>query len=71
MEEFFGVVGVVDFGWCGAVGPGQPAGDGGLVVAVGDVFVVGGAGEEQLVGIGGAVRCPVRAVVHFAVISGR
>ena len=75
------MVSMVDVGWCvprkrevpPAVGPGQApcVGDGGLVVAVGDVFVVGGAGEEQAVGIGGAVWCPVRAVVHFAVISGR
>src|SRR5262245_15427298 len=50
-EEFFGVVGVVDVGGCGAVGPGQPAGVGdfGLVVAVGDEIVVGWAGEEQFV----------------------
>ena len=26
VQEFFGVVGVVDVGWLGAVGPGQPAG---------------------------------------------
>jgi hypothetical protein len=52
------VVGVVDFGWLGAVGPGQAAGvgDGGLVVAVGDQAVVGGAGEEQAVGVGGPAR---------------
>ena len=57
VEEFFGVVGVVDVGGCGCVGPGQSAGlgGGGLVVAGGDQVVVGGAGEEQFVGVGGAV----------------
>jgi len=51
------VVGVVDFGWFGSVGPGQAAGvgDGGLLVAVGGEAVVGGAGEEQCVGINRAV----------------
>ena len=70
-EKFFGVVGVVDFGWFVPVGPGQAAGvgDGGLVVAVGDQAVVGGAGEEQGVGVGGAAGGPVRAVVDLAVIA--
>ena len=57
-----GVVGVVDFGWCCAVGPGQAAGvgDGGLVVAVGDRRLsVGGTGEEQCVGVRGATVGPV------------
>jgi hypothetical protein len=72
VEEFFGVVGVVDVGWCGAVGPGQAAvvGEAGVVVAVGDAFVVGAAGEEQFVGVAGAVGCPVRAVVDLAVVAG-
>jgi hypothetical protein len=58
VEEFFGVVGVVDLGWCGAVGPGQSAGvgDAGLVVTLGDECVVGAAGEEQAVGVGLAVE---------------
>src|SRR6185312_1553885 len=37
-----------------------------VVVAVGDAFVVGAAGEEQFVGVGGAVGCPVRAVVDLS-----
>ena len=37
-----------------------------VVVAVGDAFVVGAAGEEQFVGVGGAVGCPVRAVVGLS-----
>jgi hypothetical protein len=54
------VVGVVDFGWSYAVGPGQAAGvgDGGLLVALDDQAVIGRAGEEQLVGIGGAAGGP-------------
>jgi hypothetical protein len=57
VEEFFGVMGMVDLRWCGGVGPGQAAGvgDGGLAVAVGEEFVVGRAGEEEFVGVGGAV----------------
>jgi hypothetical protein len=56
-QEFFGVMGVIDVGWCGAVGPREAAGvgDGGLAVAVGEEFVVGRAGEEEFVGVGGAV----------------
>jgi hypothetical protein len=79
-EEFFGVVGVVDFGWFvprkrevpPAVGPGQAAGvgDGGLVVTVSGEAVVGRAGEEQGVGVGGAAGGPVRAVVDLAVVAG-
>jgi hypothetical protein len=51
------VVGVVDFGWSCAVGPGEAAavGDGGFVVAVGGQTVIWPAGEEQLVGVSGAV----------------
>lgn len=58
MEEFFAVVGVVDLSWCGAVGPAESAGvgDNRAVMAVGDEFVGGPAGEEQFVGIGGASR---------------
>ena len=41
-----------------------------VVVAVGDAFVVGAAGEEQFVGVGRAVGCPVRAVVDLAVVAG-
>jgi hypothetical protein len=65
------VVGVVDFGWCGGVGPGEAAGvgDGGVVVAVGDALVVGAAGEEQGVGVGSAAGGPVWAVVDLAVIA--
>jgi hypothetical protein len=72
-EEFFGVVGVVDFGWSCAVGQGRAAGvgDGGLLVAVGDQAVIGGAGEEQGVGVGGAAAGPVRAVVDLAVVARR
>jgi len=72
VEEFFGVVGVVDVGWCGAVGPGQApgVGDAGVAVAVGDAFAVGATGEEQAIGVGGAVGCPVRAVVDLAVVVG-
>src|SRR3982074_1398465 len=63
-EEFFGVVRVVDFGWLGAVGPGEAAGigDDGLSVALGDEVVIGGAGEEQFVGAGGGVEGPARRV---------
>ena len=52
------MVGVVDVGWLGAVGPGQPAGVGdlGAVVPAGEQAVVGAAGEEQFVGVGGALR---------------
>ncbi len=52
------MVGVVDFGWLGAVGPRQAAGvgDGGFVVAVADPFVIGPAGEEQGVGIDGPAQ---------------
>jgi hypothetical protein len=66
------VVCMVDFVWFGAVGPGEAAGvgDDGLLVAVGGLFAVGVAGEEQFVGVGGAVGCPVRAVVDLAVIAG-
>ncbi|MDT5236204.1 MAG: hypothetical protein QOF47_2191 [Mycobacterium sp.] len=65
------MVGVVDFGWFGSVGPGQAAGvgDGGLLVAVGGEAVVGGAGEEHCVRVGGAACGPVRAVVDLAVIA--
>jgi hypothetical protein len=72
VQEFFGVVGVVDFGWLGAVGPGEAAGvgDGGVVVAVADRFVIGSAGEEQGVGVGGAAGGPVGAVVDLAVVAG-
>jgi hypothetical protein len=54
------------------VGPGQAAGvgDGGVVFAVADPFVIGPAGEEQGVGIGAATGGPVRAVVDLAVIAG-
>ncbi len=50
-----------------AAGPGQSTGvgDAGVVVAVGDEFVVGRAGEDQAVGIGD----PIGAVVHFPVIA--
>ncbi len=65
------MVSVVDFGWFGSVGPGQAAivGDDGLVVTVGCEAVVGGAGEEQCVGVGGAACGPVRAVVNLAVTA--
>jgi hypothetical protein len=67
------VVGVVDVGWCGAVGPGQASGvgDGGLPVALADGGVVGWTGEEQQVGVGGAAGGPVGAVVDLAVIARR
>ena len=66
------MVGVVDFGWSCAVGPGQAAGvgDGGLVVTVSGEAVVGRAGEEQGIGVGGAAGGPVRAVVDLAVVAG-
>jgi hypothetical protein len=50
VEEFFGVMGMVDLRWCGGVGPGQAAGvgDGGLAVAVGEEFVVGGQAKNSL-----------------------
>jgi hypothetical protein len=40
-----------------------------LVVAVAGAFVIGPAGEEQGVGVGGAAGGPVRAVVDLAVIA--
>ena len=71
---------MVDFGWFvprkrelpPAVGPGQAAGvgDGGVLVALGDQAVIGRAGEEQLVGVGGAAGGPVRAVVDLIVVAG-
>ena len=66
------MVGVADFGWACAVGPGQAAGVGGgnLVVTVAGQAVVGRAGEEQLVGVGGAAGGPVRAVVGIRVAAG-
>ena len=69
-EEFVGVVDVVDLGWSGAVGPGQPAviGDGGGVAALGFGLVVGAAGEEQFVGVGATVGRPGWGVVDLAVI---
>jgi hypothetical protein len=55
-QEFVGVVGVVAVGWFGAVGPAESAvwhDLGGELAAAGPA-VVGSAGEEQLVGVGGA-----------------
>lgn len=72
VEEFVGVVGLVDLGLVGAVGaPGQATGvgDSGFYAALGEKFVVGSAGEEQGVGIGAAADCPVRAVVDFALLA--
>ena len=72
-QEFFGVMGVVDVGWLGAVGPGQAAGvgNGGFVVAVADELVIRRAGEEQAVGIRPAVGRPVGAVAHLGVVTRR
>ena len=39
-------------------------------MALAELIVVGFAGEEQLIGVGGAVGVPVRAVVYLAVIAG-
>ena len=66
------MVGVVDFGGSGAVGPGESAGVGdcGVPSAVGDLGVVGSAGEVQHVGVGGAAGGPVQGVVDLAVVAG-
>jgi hypothetical protein len=44
------VVGVIDFGWCGAVGPGEAAGvgDDGFPVAVAETFVVEAQAKNSL-----------------------
>ena len=62
MQEFFGVVGVVDLGWAVAVGPAESAvvGDDGVPVAAAGAAVVAAAGEEQFVGVGAAAVRPVR-----------
>ena len=59
-EEFVGVVGEFDFGWSGAVGPGESAGVGdfGLQKALAQQGVVGSAAEEQAVGVGIAALAP-------------
>ena len=62
----------VDFGWAGAVGPGESAGVGdfGLEEALAEQGVVGSAAEEQAVGVGAAALGPRRVVVDFGVIAG-
>ena len=66
------MVDVVDFRRFSAVTPREATlvRDDGLAVAVGRELVVGSAGEEQLVGVGGTLGCPVRAVVDLGVIPG-
>ncbi|OBI85042.1 hypothetical protein A9X00_28510 [Mycobacterium sp. 1245805.9] len=66
------MMGVVDFGRAGAVGPGEASGVGdlGVVVAVAGAGVVGAAGEEEFVGVGLAVVRPVGGVVDFGVVAG-
>ena len=55
------MVGVVDFGWAGAVGPSESSalGDLGAQFAAGCHAVVSAAAEEQLVGVGAAAAGPV------------
>jgi hypothetical protein len=71
VEEFFGVVGVVDLGWVGSVGPGESSGGGGVgaQVAVGGHGVVGAAGEIECVGVGASAVGPLWCVVDLAAIA--
>jgi hypothetical protein len=61
-KEFVGMVGVVDFGRPGAVGPAQPpaVGDLGAQFATARQAVIRPAREEQLVRIGAAAARKVR-----------
>jgi hypothetical protein len=61
-KEFIGVVGVVDFGRPGAIGPSEPPAVGNYCaqLAVGCHGVVAAAAEVQFVGVGAAAAGEVR-----------
>src|SRR6516165_2473097 len=71
-QQFLGVVGVVDLRRIVAVGPAKaPAvGDHGVPFAPARPAVVAAAGEKQLVRVGAAGSCPIRAMVNLAAIAG-
>jgi hypothetical protein len=71
-QEFFGVVGMVDLRRSNSIRPRQPAGVGdfGTPSLLRKQLVVGSAGEEQRIGVGGAARNPFRAVMYLGVIPG-
>ena len=66
------MVGVVDLGWFGSVGPGQAAGvgDDGLPVALGDRVWSGPQAKNNMSASVAAAGGPVDGVVNLAVIAG-
>lgn len=69
VEEFVGVVGVVDLRWAIAVAPGETSvAGGGGVVAVGFGSVVTWAREPEGVGIGATTTGPAGTMVYLAAV---